>query len=517
METATDKRLTINAELRANEPEAQTPEDSQDNGNADVKTDNSSANNSSANNNSADKIISGYAIVFNEPSRDLGGFTEIITPEALDGVDFDNVYMLNNHDYSQVLASVKAGTLELKTDDKGLYFKATMPNTSYANDVYEQIKSGNVDACSFGFDTDDDTDAWAKDDNGNVTRTISKVKDLFDVSVVAIPAYDDTNVNVDTRSYEKFMNLNKKELKEMTKKAVITPNENTETRSFENYIRTHGETRDGITTNGASAVIPQEIITPVFQLTSSRYNLAQYATVKTVSNGSGHYPIATSAQTAVLATKQELADIADIDANLFTDVPFDVETRAGKIALSNEVVEDAAVDIVSEVKAQLQQLVDNTDNKHILDLLTGDTFTKTNAQNVDDLKKIYNVDLDPALNKTWLINQSAFNTLDTMKDNEGRYLLQPDVTAPSGYTLLGSPVVKVSNSLLPDNADGTSPMIVGDLAQAIVVFRRSQVTAQWDKFDQFSQGLSVIVRNDYKAIDKKAVVNISFGTATPKK
>ena len=199
---------------------------------------------------------------------------------------------------------------------------------------------------------------------------------------------------------------------------------------------------------------------------------------------------------------------------MFADVPFDVETRAGKIALSNEVVEDAEVDIVSEIKAQLQQLVDNTDNKHILDLLTGGTFTKVNAQSVDDLKKIYNVSLDPALNKMWLINQSAFNALDTMKDNEGRYLLQPDVTAPSGYTLLGSPVVKVSNNLLPDNADGTSPMIIGDLAQAIVVFRRSQVTAQWDKFDQFSQGLSVIVRNDYKAIDKKAVVNISFGAAS---
>lgn len=511
METATDKRLTINAELRANEPETKTPEDSQDNGNTDVKTDDNS--DVKTDDSSADKIISGYAIVFNQPSRDLGGFKEIITPEALDGVNFDNVYMLNNHDYSQVLASVKAGTLELKTDDKGLYFKATMPNTSYANDVYEQIKSGNVDACSFGFDTDDDTDEWTKDDGGNITRTINKVKDLFDVSVVAVPAYDDTNVNVDTRSYEKFMDLNKKENKEMTKK-LITPNENTETRSFENYIRTHGETRDGITTNGASAVIPQEIITPVFQLNNSRYNLAQYATVKTVSNGSGHYPIATSAQTAVLSTKQELAEIANVGGNMFADVPFDVETRAGKIALSNEVVEDAEVDIVSEIKAQLQQLVDNTDNKHILDLLTGGTFTKVNAQSVDDLKKIYNVSLDPALNKMWLINQSAFNALDTMKDNEGRYLLQPDVTAPSGYTLLGSPVVKVSNNLLPDNADGTSPMIIGDLAQAIVVFRRSQVTAQWDKFDQFSQGLSVIVRNDYKAIDKKAVVNISFGAAS---
>ena len=63
-----------------------------------------------------------------------------------------------------------------------------------------------------------------------------------------------------------------------------------------------------------------------------------------------------------MATKEELADIADVDANMFEDVPFDVKTRAGKIALSNEIIDDSAVDIVSEVKNQLQKLVDNTDN-----------------------------------------------------------------------------------------------------------------------------------------------------------
>ncbi|MRT95161.1 phage major capsid protein, partial [Xylella fastidiosa subsp. multiplex] len=56
----------------------------------------------------------------------------------------------------------------------------------------------------------------------------------------------------------------------------------------------------------------------------------------------------------------------------------------------------------------------------------------------------------------------------------------------------------------------------GDLSQAVAVFRRNQVTAQWDKFDQFSQGLSVIVRNDYKVIDKTAAINVALKT-TPGK
>lgn len=507
-----DRRLTINAELRAQQPQAENPET--------PPTDEQQPDNQQQpdKQDQQGKTISGYAIVWNSPSKDLGGFTEIVTPKALDGVDLSNVLMLNNHDYTQVLASAKAGTLTLETDDKGLHFIAQLPNTSFANDVYEEVQSGNVDSCSFGFDSDDNTDEWTKDDGGNITRTINQVKSLFDVSVVAVPAYDDTNVQVDTRSYEKFINQ-EKEPDNMAKQTIIDPNDNSNENktgipAFEQYVRTHGETRDGLKTDGASAVIPKELITPVFQLKQSKYNLAQYATVKQVSSGSGTYPIATSQQSAVLATKNELADIADVDANMFTEVPFDVKTRAGKIALSNEVVEDAEVDIVSEVKTQLQQLVDNTDNTQIMGLLTGSSFAKATATSIDDLKKIFNVTLDPALSKMWLVNQSGFNYLDTLKDTEGRYLLQPNPTAPSGFTLLGAPVVMISDKLLANNADGTFPMIAGDLSQAVAVFRRNQVTAQWDKFDQFSQGLSVIVRNDYEVIDKTAVINVALGTAT---
>ncbi|KRL05839.1 phage major capsid protein [Liquorilactobacillus oeni] len=512
-----DRRLTINAELRADQPQAETPETQP----AQTEAPDNSATPQDPQNQDQPKTLSGYAIVWNSPSKDLGGFTEVVTQQALDNVDLSDVLMLNNHDYSQVLASVKAGTLKLEPDEKGLHFEATLPNTSYANDVYEQVTAGNIDSCSFGFEVNDGSDTWTKDDDGNVTRTINAVKSLFDVSVVAVPAYDDTNVQVDTRSYEKFINK-KKEDDNMTKQTIIDPEKQTgtktETRSFEDYIRSHGELRDGITTDGAAAVIPKEIITPVFQLKQSKYNLAQYATVKQVSSGTGTYPISTVEQTAVLATKEELADIADVNGNMFIDVPFDAKTRAGKIALSNEVVEDSEVDIVSEVKAQLQQLVDNTDNGQIMSLLTGktgsnDNFTHTTATGIDDLKKVFNVTLDPALGKMWFVNQSAFNYLDTLKDSEGRYLLQPNPTAPSGFTLLGAPVVLISNKVLPDNADGTFPVIVGDLSQAIAVFRRNQVTAQWDKFDQFSQGLSVIVRNDYEIISKDAAVIIALGTA----
>ena len=513
-----DRRLTINAELRAAEPTPQAPTEPQDSDKQD-KTDNNPQPAKTAQN--SQKKLSGYAIVWNTPSKDLGGFKEVVSPDALKGVDLSNVLMLNDHDYTQVLASVKAGTLKLTPDDKGLHFDATLPDTTTANDVFANVKAGNLDSCSFSFDVDDGSDKWEKDDQGNITRTINQIKDLFDVSVVAVPAYDSTNVdadnsdnqnvNVNTRSYEKFI---KGENNKMTEKTIIDNNEKTEIRSFEDFIRSHGEMRDGLKTSGATAVIPQEVVTPVLELKNSKYNLAQYATVKTVSAGSGHYPIAKRNNTAVLATKEELADIADVDANMFEDVQFDVKTRAGKIALSNEVVDDSAVDIVAEVKNQLQKLVDNTDNQNIMKVLTGDTFKKETATSTDDLKKIFNVELDPALNKMWIVNQSGFNYLDTLKDNEGRYLLQPNPTAASGFSLFGAPVVMISDTVMPNNADGSFPMIAGDISEAVAVFRRNQVTAQWDKFDQFAQGLSVIVRNDYQPISSDAVINVSLSNGS---
>lgn len=446
------------------------------------------------------EVVTGYALKFGKESKDLGGFKEVITKEALKDTDLSDVVLLLNHDYSKPLAKVSAGTLKLEIDEEGLKFEATLPNTSYAKDANENIKAGNTDAMSFGFEVDKAGEEFEKRD-GQVYRKVNKIKVLHECSIVTVPAYNDTNVKVDTRSFEQFINKENTKEKEGTEmEKTIIGNENTEVRGFEDFIRSHGEVRDGLTTVNTDVVIPKDIMGDVFDLKRSNYNLAQYVTVKSVSNGQGKYPVATN-QNSILGTKEELAEIADIDAEMFTQVEYKVATRAGKIALSNEVVEDSAVNIVAEVKAQMQQLVDNTDNKHIMDLLS--KFKKAPAKSLDDIKKIANVDLDPALSKMVITNQSGFNHLDTLKDNDGRYIMQPDVTSPTGKSLLGMPVVVVSNKLLADNGK-TYPMIIGDLAQAVFVARRNEVTTNWEKFDYYSQGLAVIVRNDYQVIDEDA-------------
>lgn len=82
---------------------------------------------------------------------------------------------------------------------------------------------------------------------------------------------------------------------------------------------------------------------------------------------------------------------------------------------------------------------------------------------MDDLKQLYNVALDPALNKMVILNQSGYYHLDTLKDSDGRYILQPDVTAPSGKSLFGMPVVLIADTLFANPKAGTFPMIMGIL------------------------------------------------------
>ncbi|GGL55869.1 HK97 family phage prohead protease [Sporolactobacillus putidus] len=145
-------------------------------------------------------VISGYAIVFNQPSEDIG-FIETVDPKALDGVDMSKVFCLYNHDFSNVLARTDTKTLTLKVDDKGLAFTCAIPNTSLGADVFENIQNGNVQGCSFGFTVADDQ--FDTDDQGNTTRRILKLDELFEISLTCIPAYPETSVQAQ-RSYERY-------------------------------------------------------------------------------------------------------------------------------------------------------------------------------------------------------------------------------------------------------------------------------------------------------------------------
>lgn len=138
--------------------------------------------------------IGGYAVVFNQPSENLGGFIEYISPSAFNGVNITDVVALFNHNFENVLGRTSAKTLQLGVDKKGLHFSLEIPNTTLGNDIYTNIKAGNLKSMSFKFVLG--RDSWTRAPDGTPQRTIEQIKALHEISVVTIPAYPETTVAV---------------------------------------------------------------------------------------------------------------------------------------------------------------------------------------------------------------------------------------------------------------------------------------------------------------------------------
>ncbi len=147
-----------------------------------------------------DLYIEGYFSVFNSNYELWQGATESIDSHAFDNALGDDIRALVDHDTHLVLARNKAGTLELKIDSRGLWGKIRInPKDSDAMNLYERVKRGDVDQCSFGFDILDQEAEYRED--GTVHWTIKSVK-LYEVSVCTFPAYEDTSVSARKKDYE---------------------------------------------------------------------------------------------------------------------------------------------------------------------------------------------------------------------------------------------------------------------------------------------------------------------------
>ena len=138
--------------------------------------------------------ISGYAIVFDKPSKPLygGAFVETVSERALEGVDLSDVFLLYNHNSDDVMGSARNQTLKLEVNEHGLKFDASLPATQRGKDTFELVKRGDIQGVSFGFIVESDT--W----NTSVSpeqRLITQIKEIREVSITPFPAYDQTSVS----------------------------------------------------------------------------------------------------------------------------------------------------------------------------------------------------------------------------------------------------------------------------------------------------------------------------------
>jgi uncharacterized protein len=136
------------------------------------------------------RTLVGYAAVFNSDA-DIGGWwTERIAPGAFAGTLGGDIRALVDHDMGRVIGRTKSGTLRLVEDSHGLRCEIDIPNTTDGNDLWELVERGDISGMSFGFRVT--KQEWDETIDPPV-RTIQAV-DLMEVSAVAWPAYDDTEI-----------------------------------------------------------------------------------------------------------------------------------------------------------------------------------------------------------------------------------------------------------------------------------------------------------------------------------
>lgn len=136
-------------------------------------------------------LIRGYPILFNTPTKVwdywYGEVEEVILPQAMNGVDLSNVFLLYGHDMNRVLG--RAGkNLRIEVDETGVFMECVMPNTQEARDIYNLIEAGIVDGMSFWLRTHDQVNP------ATLTRTVTKIEELPEVTITAFPAYKETVV-----------------------------------------------------------------------------------------------------------------------------------------------------------------------------------------------------------------------------------------------------------------------------------------------------------------------------------
>lgn len=499
-------------------------------------------------------LLSGYAIVFNSPSKNMG-FIETVDSHALDDVDLSSVFALYNHDFNNVLG--KTGkNLSLNVDKKGLSFSLELlPSDEH---IFELVQQGIINKMSFGFIVDKDD--W----QDSTHRTIKHIKQLQEISLVPVPAYEGTDIvakrglsmsekteetqeetpdlqaqldalkaeldafkvgdsssedeqddseeqtvsaddEADDVEDKENENTPKGENKNMQTFNKAQDTESTEVRSFNAYLKGEIEKRDLNTVNGAP-IIPQELLSEQYQPQASTGVLSLINTVSVDSNNVT-LPVVKHATKGFSEVTAENADTASVDAPAIQEVNFDLKLYSGALPMSYQLAHSSK----SAQRVILQHITamrDLTRLQKVGALLK--TATPKAVKSIDDIKDVYNSDSFvnyPDANKSFIMTAELFAELDKAKDTTGAYILQPLATDATKRSIGGYPVEVVSSDVL-----GTGKVaFFGDVKSFIVEAINENMIFTYQENRNLSTVAVGGVFFDTKVADSDAGVFITFG------
>lgn len=259
---------------------------------------------------------------------------------------------------------------------------------------------------------------------------------------------------------------------------------------------------DGVKKADVKPISSEEIIYTPAREVKTVVDLKQFATIHHAKKATGKYPVLQRA-TDKLISVQELEKNPKLAKPQFKNVEWTVTTYRGAVPLSQESIDDADVDLVGLVSETIGQMRVNTTNDAIATVLK--TFGAKTVQNLDEVKKLLNVDLDPAYNVAFIVSQSFYQILDTLKDKNGRYLLQDSITSATGKVFLGRPVFVLSDDVLGENK-----AFVGDFKRGVLFADRKELGLRWTDNEIYGQYLQAVLRFGVAKTDEKAGFFVTY-------
>ena len=264
--------------------------------------------------------------------------------------------------------------------------------------------------------------------------------------------------------------------------------------------------------------VPKDIRTAVKELRRSSDALEMLVNVERVGTLSGSRVIERYADQTPFDNVDEAAEFPEVSTPQFEKIDYKVKKKGGILKVTQELLSDTAENVIAYLKKWIAKKSKATRNFMIVAKIREiTTDAEVAVSGLDDLKKIFNILLDPAiaLSAGVVTNQDGYNWLDTLKDDNGKYILQPDPTKPTQMLLFGKyPITKVNNKTMPSKGVTGGykvPIVCGDLKEAITIFDRETLTIDissvaGDLWGKDQTGIKVRERLDIKSVDEEAII-----------
>ena len=282
-------------------------------------------------------------------------------------------------------------------------------------------------------------------------------------------------------------------------------------KDFKNMV-TSGKTGAG---NGG-LTIPDDIQYAIHKLVRQFATLQNLVNVESVTTMTGSRTYEKLSDiTPMSDLDDETAAIPDMDDPELTLIKYAIHRYAAIQTVTNSLLKDTVENILAWLSDWVAKKVTVTRNAKIIEAM-GKPAKKPTIANFDDIKDLENNTLDPALmpSASFVTNQSGYNVLSKVKDAQGRYMLQRDVTQPDVYRLDGKTITVIADKWLPD-ISGAHPLYYGDLKQGITLYDREHMSLLSTNigagaFEHDLYKVRVIDRFDVEVIDDGAWATASF-------